>query len=355
MDWRRFFSRGGPRLDWIQVEVTTRCNSRCGYCPRAAWRDRWVERDLPMGLLRELKPAMVGTGLVHLQGWGEPLLHPELPEMVRLAHRAGCRVSTTSNGLLLGREMMERLLEAGLDVMGFSLAGASPATNDRWRPGTPFDAVLRAISVAAEARRRLDRPDFRIHLAYMLLRSGLGELERIPELAASAGVDQVVVSSLSLVPRDELLPEAVLVRTPEERERLAGRIHEVSEAGAAAGVEILFQLVAPDASPGRCPENVTRSVFITADGTIHPCVFLGLPVEAPEGPVTEGGAVDPPEPLVFGSVAGSSLEDVWWGDLHRGFRRAHRWGRLPAACGGCLKRRPLRLEEAAATGLVPEL
>ena len=128
--------------DWIQVEVTSRCNAECIYCPRTVYGKTWDNRSLPLELFERLIPAFGKTGLVHLQGWGEPLLHPALPDMVAAAKAAGVRVGTTTNGMLLDTVRARALVNAGLDIMAFSLAGTSAAYNDRIRGGTRLDAVL---------------------------------------------------------------------------------------------------------------------------------------------------------------------------------------------------------------------
>src|SRR5512139_1023466 len=98
-----------PSLDWIQVGVTSRCNALCSYCPRTVCGSAWADRDLPIETFSKLLPAFGKTGMVHLQGWGEPFLHPGFFEMVSLTKRAGCAVGTTTNGTLLRHALLERI------------------------------------------------------------------------------------------------------------------------------------------------------------------------------------------------------------------------------------------------------
>ena len=87
-----------PRLDWIQVEVTTHCQAACWYCPHTVYRDHWDSRHLDPATWRGILPALKRARLVHLQGWGEPLLHPDFFTLVSQAKAVGCQVGTTTNG-----------------------------------------------------------------------------------------------------------------------------------------------------------------------------------------------------------------------------------------------------------------
>lgn len=87
----------------LQVEVTSRCARACAVCPRTAVARRWQDGDLDMGLWDRLAPHLHLVDHVHLQGWGEPLLHRNLPDMVADARKAGCSVGITTNGDLLDR------------------------------------------------------------------------------------------------------------------------------------------------------------------------------------------------------------------------------------------------------------
>ena len=134
--WASWFC---PRLDWIQVEITSHCNAACVYCPHTVYRDAWLDRHMTTDSFRKLSVALSKSRLVYLQGWGEPLTHPEFFEMVRMAKAVGCRVGTTTNGMSLDEEQCLRLVQEGVDIVAFSLAGVDERS-DLIRQGTRFQA-----------------------------------------------------------------------------------------------------------------------------------------------------------------------------------------------------------------------
>ena len=69
---------GSPELDWVQVEVTTHCNSACVYCPRDRLALHWENTHMSLETFSKLMPFLNYTQLIYLQGWGEPLLNPHL-------------------------------------------------------------------------------------------------------------------------------------------------------------------------------------------------------------------------------------------------------------------------------------
>ncbi|UCD57155.1 MAG: radical SAM protein, partial [Candidatus Hydrogenedentota bacterium] len=108
----------------IQIEVTSRCNLSCPACPRSVpeLKSKWIGEELPMELFKKVvaETAVIGRSY-HLQGWGEPLLRRDLPDLVRMISERGAKASITTNGTLLTRALALQLIEAGLASITFSL------------------------------------------------------------------------------------------------------------------------------------------------------------------------------------------------------------------------------------------
>src|SRR3989339_592396 len=74
--FRILWTPNPPRFQYLQVEVTTRCDlPGCLICPRRAWPERWLNHDLSWQKFERLIPALKLFTHVHLSDWGEPLLH----------------------------------------------------------------------------------------------------------------------------------------------------------------------------------------------------------------------------------------------------------------------------------------
>ena len=121
---------GKPRLlDCIQVEVTSVCPGRCVYCPHTTQAGYWRSRHMEAATFARLWPLMQESGRVHLQGWGEPFLHPRFMDFAALARKAGCRVSTTTCGLRMDETLAGQIVGSGIDIVAFSLVGTDEASN----------------------------------------------------------------------------------------------------------------------------------------------------------------------------------------------------------------------------------
>jgi len=334
MPWPDLGSWFIPRLAWIQVEVTTRCNAACVYCPHTAYRDAWSDRLLSLDAFRRLLPAFKKTRLVHLQGWGEPFLHPDFFTLAALARQAGCRVGTTTNGMPLDEAKLRQVMDSGLDILAFSLAGLEES-HDRARPGTSFKKVLEGIRTLNRLKAGEGRAAPRIHIAYLLLKSGLPDLWRLPQVLEGLGVQQVVISTLDFVPTPELAGESFLNADPAALQELHARLAEVAAAGARLGVTVSYHLKSPGARALLCPENPHQALCVGVDGAVSPCVFTNLPVSR----VTYMGlgGERPYQPLTFGNLLEQDLGAIWRRKAYVHFRRTFFSGHLATPCRQCLK------------------
>ncbi|MER6913553.1 cytosylglucuronate decarboxylase [Streptomyces sp. NPDC000594] len=139
--------RHGTRERYLFIRILEACNADCFMCEFALSRDtfRFSPDDFAALLPRA---AAAGVGYVRFTG-GEPLMHAEVVELVRLGTEAGMKMSIITNGMTLPRRI-DRLAEVGLAQIIVSLDGGSAGTHDVYRrsPGM-FENGLRGLRAAA--------------------------------------------------------------------------------------------------------------------------------------------------------------------------------------------------------------
>jgi hypothetical protein len=100
------------------VEITNHCNSKCEYCPHP-------KMTRPKGLMsmKTYRKVLKKQELdfMELHGFGEPLMHPLIYDFVRMAHKRGLKTRFSTNGLLLSGEIMDKLVDSGLDLLWISI------------------------------------------------------------------------------------------------------------------------------------------------------------------------------------------------------------------------------------------
>ena len=100
-----------------------RCNLSCTYCNE--YDDFSPPVPVATMIERINRLADLGTGIITLSG-GEPMLHPELDEIIAAMRRRGVLACMITNGYLLVPERVRRLNEAGLDHMQISIDNVKP-------------------------------------------------------------------------------------------------------------------------------------------------------------------------------------------------------------------------------------
>jgi MoaA/NifB/PqqE/SkfB family radical SAM enzyme len=107
----------------VHIIPMRRCNLDCGYCNE--YDD--VSKPVP---LEEMKRRLdlladMGTSMITISG-GEPLMHPELEEVIRHMRKRGMYTGMITNGFLLSKERINKLNDAGLEYLQISIDNVTP-------------------------------------------------------------------------------------------------------------------------------------------------------------------------------------------------------------------------------------
>lgn len=180
----------------IYVEITTRCNLHCRMCVKYAAGSTIVDEDMPLTVFENLTPALIRAKSLILNGIGEPLLHPDLAEIIRLARASmppDATIGFQTNGFLMDEEKSLELVAAGLNTVCLSLDSLE---ENPFRDGEhSVAAVSRAVKHLAAARHRL-AAGLRIGLEMVLTRENIRNLPQFIKWAGDNGADFFIATHL---------------------------------------------------------------------------------------------------------------------------------------------------------------
>ena len=198
-------------LGRLYVEPTSECNLSCAACVRDTW-------DEPAGRMARGTWEKLLSGTCNLDplpslflgGFGEPLLHPEIMEMVGDAKRRGMEVELITNGTLLDERVAERMVSIGLDRLWISLDSAEGAQFAALRKGGTLDAVVDHVQRVNTLRERSPSKKPRIGISFVATRDTMSSLPGVLRLGVRLGADRFSVSNV--VPHTSAMNEQALYR-----------------------------------------------------------------------------------------------------------------------------------------------
>jgi pyruvate-formate lyase-activating enzyme len=191
VEYRRRWERAGPawRPEFplhIDFQLQDACNMRCTFCPRNAdvatamkGNTEWINRGTKMSL--EVFKQVIDEGerhglrAINLGATSEPLIHPDIVEIVRYARQHGVfDIRIITNGLLLNEQMIRGLFEAGLTYLGVSVDAWMPETYRKVRRND-LSRVVRHAQLAMQIRQAMGQPFPRIRVSFVNCPQARGE------------------------------------------------------------------------------------------------------------------------------------------------------------------------------------
>lgn len=195
----------------LWVESSSICNLRCIMCPNKCMPDTdkgVMKLELFKKLIDEVKGSVSDIYLHHR---GEPFVNPALFDMIRYARQAGIKTRFHSNGTLLTEDRARKLLEAGPDLVSFSVDGFDKAPYERVRVGATFEKTIENILGLLRLRREmgLRRPYVVIEKITFRNDPLPADPEKVKELTRrfeETGVDEIIAKE-EYVWAEESAPE----------------------------------------------------------------------------------------------------------------------------------------------------
>jgi radical SAM protein with 4Fe4S-binding SPASM domain len=322
-----------PRF--VQIEPVGQCNLRCRMCPislRPESQPGQPPAFMDVDVFKRLIDQFDAVEELHLQGLGEPMMHPRFFDMVSYAARRGIRVSTNTNMTLMTEARAAECVASGLHTLHASLDGARAESYEAIRLQASFSKVMRNLRRIMAARKSADSLLPQVKLVAVVMRGNLTELPDLVRLASAEGVASLSVQHLchdfgeaslpaQYRPMRAFIDDQTLLR--EDRARIDAVFGEARNEAGRLGVELRL----PNLTPRRHAPDVPgrkrcdwpwRGAYISYDGRAMPCCMVATP-----------------DRINFGNMAEEGVAAVWNNEGYTAFRAALSSDTPPGVCSSC--------------------
>jgi radical SAM protein with 4Fe4S-binding SPASM domain len=322
-----------PLPSHLQLEITSACNLRCMMClVRYRPPVNKLAGAMALPLFHRVVGEVPGLRRLTLQGLGEPLLSPYLPEMIRTAVERRITVGFNTNATLLTARRSRELVDSRVDWLHVSLDGAHAGAYEAIRDGARFDTVISNLAGLVRAKREAASGTPWIRVVFVAMRGNVGELPDLVRLLGGIGIDEVHVQNLSHSFSDtdpagryegirSFTTEQALW-TGADRERAAGMFAEAARLAREHGLRLRLPALgpAPELEPmrGRGCSWPWEAAYITSSGVVQPCCM-----------------VMGDDRVALGHLGEQSFPEIWDGAPYREFRSRLSGADPPGVCRGC--------------------
>jgi MoaA/NifB/PqqE/SkfB family radical SAM enzyme len=292
---------------FLQIEPVGQCNLRCQMCAIQFRRDGPPYGPLAFMAFDDfvrLIDQFTGLKELHLQGLGEPMMHPRFFDMVAYAAERGVTVSTNSNLTLVNERRADACVTSGLARLHVSVDGATAETYEKIRVRSKLAKVTRSLGLLREAKARHGGAGPRVQMVSVIMRQNLHELPDLVRFAAEWEMAQLWVQHLCHDFGEDQLPghyrpmrDFVQDQTLLEDDpgRVARYFDEARAVADELGVDLRLPRTVPRPHPPGTPGRKRCSwpwdqAYVSYQGLTMPCCMVSTPDRANFGNMVEVGA-----------------------------------------------------------------
>jgi radical SAM protein with 4Fe4S-binding SPASM domain len=191
----------------MQVELTNYCNLKCPVCPTGLGSLQRKPQAIDPAIFERLMNE-VGHYLftMSLWAWGEPLLHPELADILRIAQNRGINILLSTNGQNLNDDkVLKALMDYPPTYLIVALDGITDETNTLFRVGAKLEPALYGVRELSRMKREKGKEFPILHFRYIVMKHNEHELPELENFARRHQFDILTIRTLSIIdaPNDQ--------------------------------------------------------------------------------------------------------------------------------------------------------
>jgi len=331
-------------LKKIYIEVTNSCNLNCKTCIRNIWdeKESFISKKTFTNILKSIV-EITPLPTVFIGGFGEPLNHPDILEMVAELKKLNVTVEFITNGILLNKKISLKLIELELDRLWVSIDGATPESYLDIRLGSNLPLILSNLKELQKFKNLSRSKTPKIGIAFVALKHNISDLPKVLEIGSSLGADEFSISNV--LPYTKELNQQVLYNG------FIGRSTPASSNNILPPMEIDINILGTINNALRniykkkfsesntnyfisnCPFIEKKSTAIRHDGALSPCLPFMHRHE-----IFFENRLRVIEPYIIGNINQDKILDLWNNDTYRKHRESvFNFDFLCTACALCFE------------------
>ena len=308
-----------PDVKKIYMEPTTSCNYSCITCIRHSWGDEIGH--MPWSVFQKIITDMAelpDLKAVHFGGFGEPLSHPKIIEMITACKEMGYSVEMITNGSLLTAEVATKLIEIGLDWIYISLDGPDEDCFSQIRPGASFEDVTCNIRMLQTLKKKINQLTPQLGIEFVATKTNFNKLSMMRGIVDDLGANRFIISNV--LPYHESMKDEIIYNGDVNLEGF-GWESPLLSIKAAPNFKLRTQRT--------CKFVEDKALVITHQGDVSPCYAFMHTYHC-----YIFGREKSMRAHNFGNVVNKSLQEIWSDPKYAVFRWTARNAQYPS-CVDC--------------------
>lgn len=306
-------------LKKLYVEVTTLCNFDCTTCIRNSWLDdmghmEWATFERLLEQVKELPELEC----IHFGGFGEPMSHPRIFDMLKALKTKGLRVEMITNGSLLTQENINQLISLPLDGIYISLDGPDEEEYSEIRR-TELSPVVENIKSLNRAKEVAKSKLPELGIEFVAMKKNFHKLPKLVRLSRELQARKVIVTNV--LPYNEEMKDEILYDMEDTT---------INHGKDTILVNVLAQMPYMKLRTDRqCKFAEDKAAAITYRGEVAPCYALMHSYHC-----FVYGRKKEIFPFYLGNIHDSTLSEIWTDPAYVNFRSKLKDFKFPS-CSDC--------------------
>lgn len=185
--------KGFPPI--VQIEPTNRCNLHCCLCLTGLGKLRRPKGDMPIGNFKKIIDQLE-KGIIYLvlYNLGEPLLNPDIYQIIQYAKRKRVFIRLNTNGEFDNNENIKKIVNSGIDELVISLDYAPQQIYLKYKKSPNFKKVIENVKSIIKERGRRLKPY--VNLQLLITLDTEREIPKFRKMAHDLRVDRSLIKKV---------------------------------------------------------------------------------------------------------------------------------------------------------------